>query len=654
MQIKKAIAYQGRSPRNDKELSLVADIVDIEPGNKYLIVDLYSDRNHIYRMIMCNDGYIHYDYTDNKTDRKSNWNNPYRAVISEAYISKRDAMIIKQYAEDMGIDKPYRERAKDYIDSIEDYIERKKIGTQELRKEAEMQNLFKMVPSIPEKLLDAIEMHADRCNLIYYKRHGNYADYKCCQCGQEYTLRNSDSEGFEPVKIYPVPRDGEGFTCIKCGKSARLKPLGRAKTTHQEFNTVLYQTAADETLIARIFYTDVTRDEFISWRIATSEKLRMFLFLGKIRIYYHGYSNNWYPVRELDYNSISTLTMVGEENIKNSCLRYMPYKLYTLLNQGGDSYTAINMHKLIAIESYARCTQLETLYKNGFEGMCRQILWYKGRTREIKKSEVELHRILKITKEQLAWLRQAPKQGFSQLKMIQFADSKKIAIKDYGMLSELWGSYSGEGERLEKALKYQSLQKLYNFISKNSKDYFESMDSTLREYVDYLKEREAGGYDMTNSVYIRPKHLHQTYMQLREETERKRDETYLSKMADKYPEITVRSQKIPARYTWENDGLMIRPAKDAIEIVMEGRILHHCVGSDSQRYMDNYNKGKAWIMVLRKKEFPNIPYITIELQCNTIVQWYGKNDTKPNRKIIEAFLKKYIEHIKPNRTKKTA
>lgn len=180
------------------------------------------------------------------------------------------------------------------------------------------------------------------------------------------------------------------------------------------------------------------------------------------------------------------------------------------------------------------------------------------------------------------------------------------------------------------------------------------MDSTLREYVDYLKEREAGGYDMTNSVYIRPKHLHQTYMQLREETERKRDETYLSKMADKYPEIAVRSQKIPARYTWENDGLMIRPAKDAIEIVMEGRILHHCVGSDSQRYMDNYNKGKAWIMVLRKKEFPNIPYITIELQCNTIVQWYGKNDTKPDRKIIEAFLKKYIEHIKPNRTKKTA
>lgn len=57
MQIKKAIAYQGRSPRNDKELSLIADIVDIEPGNKYLIVDLYSDRNHIYRMIMCKGTY---------------------------------------------------------------------------------------------------------------------------------------------------------------------------------------------------------------------------------------------------------------------------------------------------------------------------------------------------------------------------------------------------------------------------------------------------------------------------------------------------------------------------------------------------------------------------------------------------------------------
>ena len=651
MKRKQIIAYEGEKPSGKQKLTLIADIVSFD--DKYLIADLYRKKDLIYREVYCSTGRFNYDYEKQKVDTKGCWLNPKRQMLKEAYTTEKTITAIKEYVKLIGGD--CGGDILDMLESIESKVDSMSNSRKRQRENDEKEKLFEMVPEIPEKMYKAIKIQANRCNLIYYKRHGNYADYKCCQCGEEYTLRNSNPDGFEPVKVYPVPRIGESFACIKCGRNACLKSLGRAKTTYQEFNTVLYQVLTDETLIARIFYVNVTRDELDPWRITVSERYRMFLFLGKTRIYYCNCYNDWYPVQELDYKSISRLINVGEENIKNSCLRYMPYKLCTLLNQVGDSYTAINMHKLIAIESYARCTQLETLYKNGFEGMCTQILWRKGRTGEIKKSEVELHKILKITKEQLAWLREAPKQGFSQLKMIQFANSKKIATKDYDILSELWGQYGDDAERLlEKAMKYQSLRKLYNYIIKNSKDYFGSKYSTLREYVDYLKEREAGGYDMTNSVYIRPKHLHQTYTQLREEAERKRDETYLTKMAAKYPKIAVRSQEIPARYTWENDELMIRPAKDAVEIVMEGRVLHHCVGSDYQRYLDNYNKGKAWIMVLRQKEFPDRPYVTIELQNNTIVQWYGEYDTKPNRKIVDDFLNKYIEHIKTDRAKRTA
>lgn len=50
--------------------------------------------------------------------------------------------------------------------------------------------------------------------------------------------------------------------------------------------------------------------------------------------------------------------------------------------------------------------------------------------------------------------------------------------------------------------------------------------------------------------------------------------------------------------------------------------------------------GSSWILFLRKKEAPDIPYYTIEIDMETdeILQWYSEYDRKPEANRIKKIL----------------
>ena len=297
--------------------------------------------------------------------------------------------------------------------------------------------------------------------------------------------------------------------------------------------------------------------------------------------------------------------------------------------------------------TYANCPQIETLYKLGLAYICRKLLYVEGRTRMIDKNATEAARIMKMSKEDFRYLREKAAGGreYMALPLIRYANSRGIGRKYYDRLYMIYSAASSEKE-CDMLLKYQSVDKLCNTADRYRNEYDGSFARALIEYADYLREREKAGDDMTNEIYLRPRNLHETYARLRAENEAKKDELYLQRMKDRYPKIPDVSRKIMKRYTWQQDGLMIRPAYDAGEIVLEGRILHHCVGSEHQLYMKNYNDNKRYILVVRRQSEPDIPYITVELADNRIRQWYGIHDTKPDKEEIDRFLEEYIRHLK--------
>lgn len=120
----------------------------------------------------------------------------------------------------------------------------------------------------------------------------------------------------------------------------------------------------------------------------------------------------------------------------------------------------------------------------------------------------------------------------------------------------------------------------------------------------------------------------------------------MKEAAEKYPNIRRSYKRLREKYFYEDEDYIIRPAKSAQEIVAEGRILHHCVGGNG--YLNKHNKEETYILMLRFKEEPNTPYITVEISGKypKILQWYGEKDRKPDAENIQRWLDHYLMMLK--------
>ena len=154
------------------------------------------------------------------------------------------------------------------------------------------------------------------------------------------------------------------------------------------------------------------------------------------------------------------------------------------------------------------------------------------------------------------------------------------------------------------------------------------------------------GYDLNNTVYQQPQDLEAEHNKMVMETNKEEMDKHLKEVAERYPEIRHVYRGLRNKYLYEDDKYIIRPARSAEEIVMEGRLLHHCVGGDT--YLNKHNTGKTYILMLRFKAEPDIPYITVEIDAKNprILQWYGDKDKKPDEKNMQSWLNTWLMKLK--------
>ena len=67
----------------------------------------------------------------------------------------------------------------------------------------------------------------------------------------------------------------------------------------------------------------------------------------------------------------------------------------------------------------------------------------------------------------------------------------------------------------------------------------------LNEYYDYIKQRESQEDDLSNTVYLRPRDLHTTYMTLLDDVEHLKNEKYIAEMSEKYKKYKRTFSKDP-------------------------------------------------------------------------------------------------------------
>lgn len=654
MRKSEVLAYAGRKTRSGKN-TLIADIVDIG-GKEHLIIDLYSKRELIYRMAFNDMEYAHYDYKSKKWDAiVCSYKKPHRNEINNANIGEEDREnILKFYGRNK---KDYQDYT-DIIYDIENLADTRKDKVGHEREEKEKEQLMKLVPKAPKILHEAINIYVCQGNIIYYKRKGNKADYHCCQCGMDYTRRNKSSEGYEDSIFGPlakVPRVYETDKCPYCKKQGILLQMGHAKTTMQVFEILLYQLAKDgKTLIVRGYRINAHRSQYDECKVVYNEYALSFLRPGYERIYqiwgdYIKKSTHFNIDKDCDVHEL------GSSIISESSLKYYPSNMTRLICAVVEKETNHVIAKYNTLRTYANAPAIESLYKIGLYNICRSLIWSGGHTRDIKKTAKEAADILMVSKEGFGYIRRNANDDRHMLEIIRYMEKNNIPLNDNNIeiIKSLEIHHSPKNAIMTTyLLMYQSIQKLYNYLNKQKHSY-DSITDVLNEYYDYIKQRESQEDDLSNTVYLRPRDLHITYMTLLDDVEHLKNEKYIAEMSEKYKNIRERSAKIPKKYTWQQAEFLIRPAKSAEEIVMEGRLLHHCVGSDAQGYMKRFNEGKGWILLVRHIQSPTVPFVTVELVNNKIRQWYGIKDSKPDRENVEAFLNAYIQHITEKGGKKT-
>ena len=646
MRKSEVLAYAGRKTRSGKN-TLIADIVDIG-GKEHLIIDLYSNRELIYRMAFNDMEYAHYDYKSKKWDAiVCSYKKPHRNEINNANIGEEDREnILKFYGRNK---KDYQDYT-DIICDIENLADTRKDKVRHEREGKEKEQLMKLVPKAPKILHEAINIYVCQGNIIYYKRKGNKADYHCCQCGMDYTRRNKSSEGYEDSIFGPlakVPRVYETDKCPYCKKQGILLQMGHAKTTMQVFEILPYQLAKDgKTLIVRGYRINAHRSQYDECKVVYNEYALSFLRPGYERIY-QIWGDHIKKSTHFNIDKDCDVHELGSSIISESSLKYYPSNMTRLICAVVEKETNHVIAKYNTLRTYANAPAIESLYKIGLYNICRSLIWSGGHTRDIKKTAKEAADILMVSKEGFGYIRRNANDDRYILEIIRYMEKNNIPLNDNNIeiIKSLEIHHSSKNAIMTThLLMYQSIQKLYNYLNKQKHSY-DSITDVLNEYYDYIKQRESQEDDLSNTVYLRPRDLHTTYMTLLDDVEHLKNEKYIAEMSEKYKNIRERSAKIPKKYTWQQADFLIRPAKSAEEIVMEGRLLHHCVGSDAQGYMKRFNEGKGWILLVRHIQSPTVPFVTVELVNNKIRQWYGIKDSKPDRENVEAFLNAYIQHI---------
>lgn len=490
-----------------------------------------------------------------------------------------------------------------------------------------MEKLFATLQDIPKHFKEECMKFSSPAP-IFYRRRGKYADCRCGKCNKVYVTESH-------------PKRGEDAICPVCGTKGRYEWMKCTRAHREYYTVVLIQRRTDNNLVARHLCCINEYQQGKVQRFNVSEKNRCFMDLGDFYKFNHYYQDVW-GTGQSRSTYADYLYPGYEEEIQNSNFKYFNRDCKDVLEE---------------LKAYSRNPALEMFEKMGLKRLKDELVLKEGRSKYINRRGKTAKAQLRLKGKDKINQLVRENGGLRLLSILQLEEKQRIRLDDNQRkwLNERLRYWDGE-KGINYMLRFMSFQKMFNRLKRYAEEdraiaEYEQHAVFLR-YIDYLKMREELGYDMTNEIYLNPRNLKEKHDQMVKERNAKKDELWEEKMNRKYAEIAGNYKRLHKKYFYDDGEYIIRPAKDAAEIVREGRTLHHCVGGES--YLSNHDKGKSFILFLRKKETQEVPYYTIEIRDKDIIQWYGVRDTKPDKKIIDEWLKQYVEQLSEKKMKKTA
>lgn len=510
-------------------------------------------------------------------------------------------------------------------------------------------------PEIPEAFKKWAEAQLAGDNFLYYRKKGRHATVRCSHCGEEfegYTRRIETFEGqFE--HIIPNVEDRSWGTCERCGTRGMFRPIGRMKGTYsRSVPLYLIQPYQEKDFVVRYFLYEKYMRTDCPEGCRLYEIARTYVTPQKIQCDYHkvGMTEEYWD----DCN------LYGMNNIEMKKGRIWPGS-WQLVKGTRCTHTGL--------KEYAyRIPELKPAYYLGtwkikpyLEVLSKCDLYKAAEAVLENRISVPAHLarrpadILGVYPYRMKMIREAyGDPDLIRVLQLERSEEAHFTEKQIRNLKEM--NIAGNG-RTRMALEIMPVQKLINRIYRYAgqdpntewicqhDNCTEILRQTAGMYLDYLSMRQQTGDDLTDSIIQNPRDLRRAHDEMVRMINDHKEEMHIQAKEREFPNIRKHYRSLRKKYFWEDDAYIIRPARSAEEIIMEGRTLHHCVGGDT--YLSRHNTKESIILFLRMKETPEIPYITVEIDYSTnmIRQWYGIRDTKPNKKVIDAWLGDYVSRL---------
>ena len=482
----------------------------------------------------------------------------------------------------------------------------------------------------------------------------------CSGCGAQFDKKELRGEdGGRKV------RNGDWVICPACKKKVRLRY--RIQSLVMETKCVLMQPIENEGGVVRHFDVRITHSPN-GKTVELDEAVRIILKRnGKYDIFYNQYWKDYRRNRgnprlgeEFDNRGNRYNRRMGKGYLYGQGIaetlegtRYQLWiPVFTLLARDG---ARMDYNGLMCAQEPEIIPLIEMLHKGRFWKLEREVseqisYWNGTYMGDLFLDGNGIEEIFDIRDRQKINRIRENNGGIQMVEWMRWSEESHARISDRAM------GWLLENKLYPKDMKWMKLrfspEQMMNYTIRQKKEAYPkwSVKMVIEQYEDYMSMCEKLHKDTSDEMIYRPRELKRRHDEAIQEIREREAEIQAEEYSIKFREAEQVLQAVKKKLEYQGEKYLIRVPERIVEIVKEGRDLHHCAGS-SERYFDRIKQQETYICFLRKTESPEKPYYTIEVEPGgTIRQHRGMYDEEPEIEEIRPFLREWQKIIRKRMT----
>ena len=241
--------------------------------------------------------------------------------------------------------------------------------------------------------------------------------------------------------------------------------------------------------------------------------------------------------------------------------------------------------------------------------------------------------------------------GVKELKWLQLEKSTGKTIGDEEIC---WMVKEGfEPNDLKFVLDQMRICQIRHYLVKQSEKSGDDISHVLQVWNDYLSMAKRLGMDIHDSIIYRTRDLQLRHKEAVLKIEEMKRGIRRRELEEKYVGFQKHLIDLKEKYEFSDGEYQVIAPKSIDDILYEGDTLHHCVNK-TDTYFDRIVSKESYILFLREKENPKVPFYTLEVEPDGTIRQKRAEFNRQNKDIdkVTSFLTLWQKEIQKRLTKK--